>query len=66
MVKCVLSMDGTAPALAGWRSLSRASGAQFVTTAGTFQMPRWCVDSWAAGGGFMHHKGPCLDLAKGL
>ncbi|CAL8281693.1 unnamed protein product, partial [Gadus morhua 'NCC'] len=65
MVKSVWSMEGTAPALAGWRSLSRASGAQFVTMAGTFQMPRLCVDSWAVGGGCLQKLQPVLDKGEG-
>ena len=65
MVKSVWSMEGTAPALAGWRSLSRASGAQFVTMAGAFQMPRWCVGSWAVGGGCLQKAEPVLDQDKG-
>ena len=65
MVKSVWSMEGTAPALAGWRSLSRASGAQFVTMAGTFQMPRLCVDSWAVGGGCLQKLQPVLDKDEG-
>ena len=65
MVKSVWSMEGTAPALAGWRSLSRASGAQFVTMAGAFQMPRWCVGSWAVGGGCLQKPEPVLDQDKG-
>ena len=64
-VKSAWSMEGTAPALAGWRSLSGASGAQSVTMAGTFQMPRWCVDSWAAGGGCLQNVEPVLDKDKG-
>ena len=59
-------MEGTAPALARWRSLSGASGARFVMMPGTFQMPGWCVDSWAVGMRCLHYITQFLDKNKGL
>lgn len=47
-----LSSCEAAPTAApgGWRFSTTTGGGQSVTTAGTWQMPRWCAGSWAAAG----------------